>query len=136
MSPDVVRIGLAVVLVFHGVGHVLFLAPALRLAGWADQTGASWLLGPTVGDGIAHAAGAIVWAASSILFVAAASGLLLTQEWWRPVAVAGAVVSLIGIVAFWGGIAPSGAIAALVVDVIVLVGLLLVRWPSATSIGA
>ena len=48
--------------------------------------------------------------------MAAASGLLLTQEWWRPMAVAGAVVSLIGIVAFWGGIAPSSAIAALVVD--------------------
>ena len=68
--------------------------------------------------------------------MAAASGLLLTPEWWRPVAVAGAVVSLIGIVAFWGGIASSSAIAALVVDVIVLVSLLLVRWPSATSIGA
>jgi len=136
MSPDVLRIGLAVVLVFHGVGHVLFLAPALRLAGWADQTGGSWLLGPAMGDGIAHGVGAVVWAASAILFVGAASGLLLTQEWWRPLVVAGAVVSLIGIVAFWGGIAPSSAIAALVVDVIVLASLLVARWPSATAIGA
>jgi hypothetical protein len=135
MSPDVLRIGLAVVLVFHGLGHVLFLAPALRLASWADQTGGSWLLGAAFGDGIAHAAGAVVWAASAILFVGAASGLLLTQEWWRPMAVAGAVASLIGIVAFWGGIAPSSAIAALVIDVIVLVGLLVARWPSASAVG-
>jgi hypothetical protein len=136
MSPDVLRIGLAVVLIFHGIGHVLFLAPALRLASWADQTGASWLLGPAFGDGIAHAAGAVIWAVSAVLFVGAACGLLLTQEWWRPVAVAGAVVSVIGIVAFWGGIAPSSAVAALVVDAIVIVGLLVVRWPSATTIGA
>jgi hypothetical protein len=136
MSPDVLRITIAIVLAFHGIGHVLFLAPALRVATWADQTGGSWLLSSTVGDGAAHALGAAAWAAATILFVVAAAGLLMTQEWWRPVAVAGALISVVGIVVFWDGIATSSAAFALVVDIAVVVGLVVAHWPSVESVGA
>jgi hypothetical protein len=136
MSPEILRVVLAIVLVAHGIGHVLFLGPAVRIVGWADQSGGSWLLSPTVGDAAAHAAGALVWAAATVLFVAAAAGLALAQEWWRPVALVGAFVSLAGIVVFWDGILTASAVPALIVDVAVIVGLLVAHWPSVDAVGA
>ncbi len=136
MSPEILRIVVAVVLIAHGIGHVLFLGPALRIASWAEQSGGSWLLSSTAGDGVAHAVGALVWAAATVLFVASGTGLLLSQEWWRPLAVVGAVVSLIGIFVFWDGILTASAVPALIVDVAVLVGLLVAHWPSVEAVGA
>ena len=136
MSPEILRVVLAIVLVAHGIGHVLFLGPALRVAAWADQSGGSWLLSPTLGDGGAHAAGALVWAAATVLFVLAGAGLLLAMEWWRPIAVLAAVVSLLGIVLFWNGILTASALPALIVDVALIVGLVIAHWPSADAVGA
>ena len=136
MSPEILRVVLAIVLVVHGIGHVLFLGPALRVAAWADQSGGSWLLSSTIGDGGAHATGAIVWAAATVLFVAAGTGLLLAMEWWRPIAVVAAAVSLVGILVFWDGILTASAVPALIVDVAVIVGLLVAHWPSVDAVGA
>ncbi len=136
MSPDVLRVVLAVVLVMHGLGHVLFLGPALRLVDWAGQTGGSWLISAPLGDGPTHALGGLVWAASTVLFVVSAGGLLVSQEWWRPVALAGAVVSLFGIAVFWDGIATTSAAFALVVDVAIIVALAVIHWPSVEAVGA
>ena len=136
MSPEILRVVLAIVIVAHGIGHVLFLGPALRIASWADQSGGSWLLSATMGDGPAHAAGAVVWATATVLFVTAGIGLALTQEWWRPIALVGAVVSLVGIVACWDGILTASAVPALIVDLVVIVGLLIAHWPSVDAVGA
>ena len=127
---------LAVVLLAHGVGHLLFLGPALRLADWAGQTSHSWLLTATLGDGPSRAVAVVVWSASVVLFVAGAGGLLAGQPWWRPLTIAGAVVSLVGLVLFWDGVATSSAFFALAFDVLVLVALLVVHWPSSEVVGS
>jgi hypothetical protein len=80
--------------------------------------------------------GAIVWAAATVLFVAAGTGLLLAMEGWRPIAVVAAVVSLVGILVFWDGILTASAVPALIVDVAVIVGLLVAHWPSVDAVGA
>jgi hypothetical protein len=127
----VIKVAIAIALFGHGVGHVLFLAPTARLATWADQSGHSWLLAPVVGDGVARAAATLAWSAAIVLFVAASAGLVMNLDWWRAAAVVGALVSALAIATSWGGIAPSNAVIALVVDIIVLVALLVLRWPSA-----
>jgi hypothetical protein len=131
-----VKLLLATLFFAHGVGHVLFLGPALRLTAWADQTGQSWVLTPLVGDGAARILASVVWGAALLLFVGAAAGLVLGSDWWRAAAIAGAVVSAVGIVAMWGGVAPSSAIMALAFDVLVLLALLVVHWPSAEVVGS
>jgi len=127
---------LAVVLLFHGLGHVLFLGPALRLVDWAGQTGQSWLLTATLGDGPSRAVASVVWTASIALFVAGAGGLLAGQAWWRGLTIAGAVLSLVGIAVFWDGIATTNAVFALVVDALVLGALLVAHWPSSEMVGS
>ena len=115
-------------LLAHGIGHILFLAPTLRLAAWADQTGQSWLAEQLIGDGAARLVGAAAWVIAMVLFVAAAFGAYVGTDWWQPAAAVGAVVSLVAIVAFWTGIYTASALFALAFDVIVLVVLVAARW--------
>jgi hypothetical protein len=130
------KIAILVVLLAHAVGHVLFLAPSLRLAEWAGQTGHSWLLTAPLGDGIARGVAAAVWTTTIVLFVVGVAGLATGQEWWRLATAAGAIVSIVGIALFWDGIATSSAIFALAFDVIVLVALLVAHWPSVETVGS
>jgi hypothetical protein len=129
MSPELVRWAVAAVLFAHGVGHVLFiplLAPALRL----DASGASWLLDPVLGSGTTKLLATLVGGAALAAFVAAAAGVAIQASWWRPLAVAAAVASAGLIVALWGGLQGSSAFAALAFDLLVLVALLVARWPA------
>jgi hypothetical protein len=130
------RLVLAVVVLAHGLGHVLFLGPSLRLVDWAGQTSHSWLLTAAVGDGVARGVAAVTWLATMALFTAGAAGYLADAAWWRPVTVAAAVVSITGIVVFWDGIAPSSAIPAIAFDVVLLVVLLVLHWPATDTVTA
>lgn len=121
---------LAIAVLAHGIGHVLFLVPAAGIANWADQTGHSWLLTSAVGDGPARAVAAIVWGAATVLFVAGVAGFWMSLDWWRPVTIAAAIVSIAGIVVFWDGIATSNAFLALAFDVVILIALLWLHWPA------
>jgi hypothetical protein len=74
---------LALVVLAHGVGHVLFLAPTIRMTNWADQTGHSWVLTPILGDTATQLIGGIIWIATIGLFVTGVGGFLSGQDWWR-----------------------------------------------------
>ena len=114
------NLALGVVLVAHGIGHVLFLAPALRLVDWAGQSSQSWLLSDVLGDPLTRAVAAVGWAAATILFLVGAFGFMIRVDWWRPVLLAGAIVSLAAIVVMWDGIATSNGLMAAAVDVVVI----------------
>ena len=132
---DAIRYGLALVVFAHGVGHVLFLAPALGFANWADQTGHSWLLSGVVGDGASRAVATLIWCAVIALFVAGVGGFLSGADWWRAATVAGAALSIVGIGVFWDGIATASATFALIADVVILGALLVAHWPSTELAG-
>ena len=131
------KLVLAGVVLAHGVGHLLFLGPSLRVVDWAGQTSHSWLLTGTLGEGPARAIASAIWIATVVLFVAGVGGFLLDSAWWRPMTVAGAVVSMLGMVLFWDGLATSNAAFALAFDIVLLVSLLVVHWPvAAETVGA
>jgi hypothetical protein len=127
---------LALVVLAHGIGHVLFLAPTVRFANWADQTGHSWLVTPLLGDMATQLVGGLIWIATIALFVAGAGGFLGGQDWWRAATVAGAILSIVGIVLMWDGIATTNAVLALVFDVLILGSLLWLRWPALEAVGS
>ena len=134
--PDLLRWGLALVVFAHGVGHLLFLAPVIGLGNWAEQTGESWAFTGAIGDAATRVIATVLWSAVIVLFVAGVGGFLGATEWWRPVTIAAAGLSILGIVMFWGGIASSSAIFALIADVVILAALLVARWPSAELAGS
>lgn len=131
-----IKLILALVVLAHGVGHLLFLAPTTRLADWAGQTGHSWLLSGSVGDMPTRIVGSVLWTAAISLFVAGVGGMTTSQEWWRTVTVVGAVVSAAGIVVMWDGIATSNAVMAIVFDALVVIALVFAHWPSAETLGS
>lgn len=131
-----IKLLIATAVFAHGVGHILFLMPALGVTRWADQTGHSWLLTSLLGDGATRVIAAVVWTSATVLFVASVVGLYTGADWWRAAAVAGAIVSGVGIIAMWDGLPVSNAFFALAFDAVVLITLLWVHWPSAEVAGS
>jgi hypothetical protein len=103
---------------------------------WPTRLGQSWLLSgiglersPLVG------VGGVLWLMGGIALVAAglgALGLLIPSVWWRDLAVAGAVISLIMLAIYLHPLYTIGIGA----DVVVLVVLLWAHWPPPELIGA
>jgi len=78
------------------------------------------------------------WVLSAIGFVAAAMslwGILVPGDMWRQIAVVFAIVSGLGIVLFWGTWPAFNMLAALGVNIAVLVTQLWLHWPPQTMFG-
>jgi hypothetical protein len=127
MSTQLLRLLIAGALFVHGVGHTLgFFMPAR-----------SWLLSG-VGEGTLRIVGGIFWVLATVGFIAALLsfiGLLIPAEWWRPLAIAFAIVSLLGIFIFFGTWPTFNTIGAVGMNIAILVLLLWVKWPPVSLFG-
>jgi hypothetical protein len=137
MSPEITKAVAAGVLLLHGLGHggalgaLIWIAfrPGDESGGW--RAARSWIV-PTLPPEIATGVASAFWILSLVGFVSAALaflGILLPVETWRAVAVGSAIVSLAGILFFLGTWPPFNTIAALLVNLAVLVTQLVLRWP-------
>ena len=149
MPASVFRTIVTLVLLFHGVGHVMGVIPMLKLFGtesgtgpawFSNWSGRSWLLTGTFGDAAARFVGAVLFLGSFLGFVAAALGLvdwLVPHGLWRTIATASAVVSLFAVALCWNAfiyVVPH-KVGAIGVDLAVLVCLIWLRWPSEQRLG-
>jgi hypothetical protein len=130
------RIVIGLVMAAHGIGHVIGVVGAVRPGGmtWGGS-GTSWLLTPALG----RATGAIevvVFALPTVGFIVAAGLLLGGNEMWRGVAVAASVASFVAIGLFPQQLQSTSMVGAVAVNLVVLVGLLLLSWPSPEAVGA
>jgi len=127
------RIVIALVLLAHGIGHSLGLFPAFGLAKTKQWTDHSWLLTDFIGESAARWFGVILWLAAMLGFIGAALGfygILIPQE-WRSLAIASAIVSLVGIALYWNAFQSlTNKIGAIAIDLIILVALLWAHWPA------
>ena len=135
MSPEVIRWVVALVVLAHGVGHVLFM-PLLSGTMKLDASGHSWLLTGLLGHGLTRAVATLAGAALVIAFAAVAGGVLWQTAWWRTLAIGAAIASMVLVLVMWDGLPTGPAAAAFVFDAAVLVALLVLRWPAADLIGA
>ena len=127
MNPNTLRILIAGALFVHGIGHTLgFFMPAR-----------SWILKP-LGEPALRIIANILWALAGVGFVLsclAFLGFMLPPEWWRPLAVASAFVSLTGLALFMGNWPMFNTIGALGFNIVVLVALLWLHWPPVALFG-
>jgi hypothetical protein len=135
VSGGILRIVVALVILAHGIGHVLFLAPCLGFTQWG-QSAHSWLLTRALGDVPTRVIGGLLWLVVVAGFLAAGAGLLGQQAWWRTLAAASAGVSLLALVLFLRGGNLQPVLSAGLMDIAVLVALLWVHWPSVDLVGA
>jgi hypothetical protein len=134
VSDQAVRVVWFGVLLVHGLGHFGALAALAWLAARpGTSTGAwtaarSWLV-PSLAPGTATILASAFWIAALVGFVAAA--LLFwfgSGDAWQPLAIASAVISTLGIVLFFGTWPMFNTVAALGVNAVVLVALLVLHW--------
>jgi hypothetical protein len=126
-----VKILIAVVLLAHGIGHILGPLQVFKVAtvnpAWA---GDSWVLTGVTGQPISQAIGVILWTAALIGFAALAGVVVgwLPMAWWEPLAIGSSLVSLAAIVLFPVAFPTTSTIGAAVVDVAVLVAVFWFHW--------
>jgi hypothetical protein len=134
VSDQAVRVVWFGVLLVHGLGHFGALAALAWLAfrpgtsNGAWTSARSWLV-PSLAPGTATIVASAFWIASLVGFVTTA--LLFwfgSTDAWQPLAIVSAVVSTVGIVLFFGAWPMFNTIAALLVNGVVLVALLMLRW--------
>lgn|SRR5690606_6721087 len=126
------KIALALFLVFHGLIHLGYFAPApadpkypftLRNSRLASAAGLDVSATHTIGIvlGIAAVCGFVLTGLASV-------GLVIPQSWWPPLMVIASGASLLMLVIFWNSI----LILGIVIDVVLLVSVLGLGWQPLT----
>ena len=140
MSSTTLRLIIAAILFVHGIGHVLGIMAALNLSNLEGWSSRSWLLTGLIGETASRVISFLLFLAALVGFVGAGlalMGWLLPHEWWRPLSVVSAAISLVALGLFWNAF-PSlfpNKIGAIAVDIAVLVGLLWLEWPTEVALG-
>lgn len=125
------RIALGLVLLAHGIGHIMGPLQVFRVAtvnpAW---NGDSWILTGPAGTTAAHAIGVVLWAIALVGFVALGFVVFgwLPETWWAPLAIVSAVASLLGVVLFPIAFPTFSTVGAVAVDVVLLVAVLWADW--------
>jgi hypothetical protein len=130
------RLLVALVMAAHGIGHLIGVVGAWRPSGitWGGSSD-SWLLSPALGEASAILE-VLLFGAATVAWIAAAGLLLAGHEAWRGVAVGGAITSLVGLALFPAQLPTGSMIGAVAVNVLALVALLLLDWPSTEAMRA
>ncbi len=143
MSAQTIRVLIAGALLLHGLGHGgalgaliwIRLKPGTDTGGWLAAR--SWLF-PSLSGPAATTVASIFWTLSLLGFIAAALsfwGVLVPGDAWRQLALASSIVSALGIVLFFGTWPTFNTLAALAVNIAVLVTQLWLRWPPQAMFG-
>jgi hypothetical protein len=125
------KIVIAVVLLAHGIGHVLGPLQVSKVAvvnpSW---NGDSWLLTGAVGQSITGAVGVALWTVAIVAFGVLAGVAMgwLPEAWWTPLAIVASVVSLVAVLLFPAALPATSTIGAVIVDVVVLAAVLWFHW--------
>jgi hypothetical protein len=148
MSGTVLRVIIALVFAFHGVGHAMGIIPALGmvngegssqvwLKNWSSH---SWLLTDLLGDTVCRILCVVLYGAALIGFIGAALALLgwgVPHDWWRALASVSAIISLVALLLFWDALIfffPH-KVGALAVNLATLICLLALNWPTEAAFG-
>ena len=141
MSTETIKILIAGALLLHGLGHVgaivVLVAQRLGRSTGPWRRARSWLL-PSLPASVAATVACVFWALSLIGFVAASMsfwGVLVPGDLWRQLALASSVVSIVGIVLFFGIWPLFNTFAALGMNIAVLVTQLWMHWPPPSMFG-
>ena len=129
------RTVLALAILAHGIGHIVFLIPLLGFSdasNWGQST-QSWLV---THEKLARVMEAVIWFAATVAFCAECYVLFSRRRWWRTATVSSSIASLVGLALFWVNPISSSAYFALGFDVVALASLLIAHWPAVEAVGA
>ncbi len=125
------RIILLLTVFAHGIGHILFLIPALGLASWG-QSAESWLLTNLLGDKLTRGFGVVIWSAVILAYLIGIYGFFAPTPWWPQMLIGASGVSAIGLLMFWASSSP--VISAMVFDIVIILALQVFKWPTLSNL--
>ncbi len=139
MKPTTLRTLIAILLFVHTIGQVQGIITALGLFTTEKWNPDSWLFNRLLGEKAAHTLALVLWVVCVLGFLLVSLsfvGVLLPHAWWRSLAVTFAIPSLFGLIFYWHSFAQLfNKVGALGVNLGILVGLLLLHWPTEADLG-
>ncbi len=117
---------ISVILLAHGVGHILFAANSWGY--WKADAGRAPLFEDVlhVSQKLEGIVG-LLWIIPLVGFAASAWGVYNAAAWWPAALLLSSVISAMLVVAWWKGVTPSTALYALIVDIVAIAFLI---WQS------
>ena len=139
MSPKTLRTIITVFLFVHAIGHAQGVVAALGLFNMDNWHVRSWLFDSLLGEKASRILAIVLFVLCVLGFLATAFSFLgigLPHDLWRTLAVIFAVPSVITLIAYWNAYAMFfNKIGAIGVNAWILIGLLLMNWPSEADLG-
>ena len=139
MSPKILRTIIAIFLFVHAIGHVQGIVASLGVIKSDTWHARSWLFDSLLGERGSRILAIILFAVCVLGFLATAFsfiGVGLPHEYWRTLAIIFAVPSVLGLIFYWNAFAQLfNKVGAIGVNGWILIGLLLLKWPSEAEIG-
>jgi hypothetical protein len=139
MSPQTLRTIIAIFLFVHAIGHIQGIIASLGLIKSDTWNARSWLFDGLLGEKGSRTLATILFIVIVLGFLATAFAFLgigLPHDTWRTLAIIFAIPSVLCLVAYWNAFAMFfNKIGAIGVNGWILIGLLIMKWPSETDLG-
>ena len=134
MSPKTLRTIIAIFLFVHAIGHGQGLVASLGLFNSDTWNARSWLFDGLLGEKGSRLLATLLFAVCILGFLATAFSFLgigIPHDSWRTLAVIFAVPSILGLIFYWNAFSQFfNKIGAIGVNGWILIGLLLLNWPT------
>ena len=139
MTPAALRTVITVILLVHGIGHGQGVLSSLGLFNTESWHPRSWLFDKLLGEKVSRVLALILWGLAVLFSVAGAFAFLdigISHSLWRGLAILAAIPSSLGLIFYWNSMAMIfNKLGAIAVNLWILVGLLLLNWPSESDLG-
>lgn len=139
MSPINLRIIIAVLLFVHAIGHIQGIIASLGVIKSETWHVHSWLFDGLLGERRSRTLALILFIVIVLGFLVTAFSFLgigLPHNVWRTLAIIFAIPSALSLVAYWNAFAMFfNKVGAIGVNGLILIGLLIMKWPSETVLG-
>jgi hypothetical protein len=139
MAPKTLRTVIAIFLFVHAIGHIQGIIASLGVVKSEKWNTRSWLFDGILGEKGSRLLALVVMLVCVIGFLATAFAFIdvgIPHSLWRTLAIIFAFPSLFGLIFYWNAFAQFfNKVGAIGVNGWILIGLLLLHWPSEAQIG-
>jgi len=139
MTPKTLRTIVAIFLFVHAIGHGQGIIASLGLLNSETWNVRSWLFDNLIGEKASRTLAMILFIICVLGFLATAFSFLgigLPHESWRTLAIIFSIPSVFSLIAYWNAFAMFfNKIGAIGVNGWILIGLLILKWPSEAEMG-
>ena len=139
MTPKTLRTIVAIFLFVHAIGHGQGIVASLGLLNSETWNVRSWLFDNLIGEKASRTLAMMLFIICVLGFLATAFSFLgigLPHESWRTLAIIFSIPSVLSLIAYWNAFAMFfNKVGAIGVNAWILIGLLILKWPSEAEMG-